>query len=91
MDAREAREKRMKFVDAPRNADWSIAFDGKGYAPDQVTIALLMDIRGWLQAVRSEMAILNRVIHCPHFLGIPDSLRAITKNTAPKKKKKAKN
>jgi len=55
-----------------RNLNWRI---GEGTVTgDQARLAVLMDIRDELQK-------LNRLLSCSNFTGIPDSLRAIRKNT----------
>ncbi len=62
---------RAKFV----NADWDLAnADGKIESWERVGIAVLMDIRDELQK-------LNRLLGCPNFLGMPQTLREIQKNT----------
>jgi len=49
---------------------------------EQVTVAVLMDIR-------DELKRLNAAIYCPNFVAIPRTLRRISANTA-KPRKKAK-
>jgi hypothetical protein len=58
------------------NAMWTIDMPPTGTMPfGGAQLAVLMDIRDALQA-------LNRVLHCPNFLGIPKVLRDIRLNTA---------
>ena len=62
------------------NTDWTIwqNEDGK-YHWDQVRVAVLMDIR-------QELRKLNQLLACDNFSSIPESLRAIAKNTKRKPK-----
>ena len=60
------------------NADWSLPDICQTW--EQVQVAVLMDIR-------RELVKLNGVLACPRFLGIPDALDAIRRNTVKRKKK----
>jgi len=66
-----------------RNREWALPTNQTG-APETwqaVEIAVLMD-------VREELQNLNRLLRCPNFLEIPDTLRGIRRNTAKKSKSK---
>jgi hypothetical protein len=66
-----------------KNGDWSIKPDASGsYSYDQAQLAVLMDIR-------DELHRLNALLHCHSFVGIPNTLKRISRNTAkPRKKNK---
>jgi hypothetical protein len=67
---------RKQFLDI----DWDLANDkGEMGTWERVSIALLMDIR-------RELKILNRLLACPNFLGIPHTLKRIATNTEKKKR-----
>lgn len=55
-----------------RNVDWGLWKGDGGYATEEVTHALLMDIREELRA-------LNRLLSCPNFTEMPATLRTIAK------------
>lgn len=74
------------MIDRTRpDVNWEIAFpNGEVPTWERVSIAVLMDIR-------RELKRLNAAIYCDNFLGIPQDLRQIRRNTAkPRKKKPAK-
>lgn len=55
-----------------KNKDWAlpVAESGKIATWDAVKIAVLMDIRDELQKM-------NALLHCPNFVGIPQTLKRI--------------
>jgi hypothetical protein len=62
------------------NVEWETM--AEGFTWEQVGIEVLMDIR-------SELQTLNRLLHCPNFTGIPQTLRSI-RRSMPTRKRKAK-
>lgn len=73
-----------KWVDSTHCQDWSWRLyesDGGGFQSDQVTHALLMDIR-------RELKRLNNVLQCPNFMAVPAKLDQIAKNTRKRRKPK---
>lgn len=63
------------------NSMWQIFQTDNGkYTNDQVTLAVLMDIR-------EQLATLNRLLACPNFTGIPETLRQIRRNTIKKRRR----
>ena len=63
-----------------KNTEWSLPDLGETVTVDQAQLAVLMDIRDELQR-------LNALFNCSNFLAIPHTLRAIEKNTRPKRKR----
>lgn len=66
-----------------KNSTFSLADDkGNIGSWEKVGIAVMMDIRDELQT-------LNRLLACPNFTGMPETLRQIRRNTAnlPKQKR----
>ena len=64
------------------NVDWTIAeADGTVPSWERAGIAVLMDIR-------RELRRLNRLLACPNFTSIPNTLRQIRRNTTRKTRKK---
>jgi hypothetical protein len=70
------------------NFNWNLpeptpSTDGswKHYSWESINAALLMDLRDELQR-------LNQLLQCPAFVGIPERLREIARNTTPKKRSK---
>jgi hypothetical protein len=61
------------------NVSWSLPPSGS-VSFDAAQLAVLMDIREELQR-------LNRVMQCQNTLDIPNILRTIRKNTAPRRRK----
>lgn len=73
-----------KFVrsDHCRDWDWQLwQEDNGGFGNDQVTHAILMDIR-------RELRRLNNVIQCTNFIRIPAVLDEIKRNTKKRKRPK---
>jgi len=67
-----------------RNVNWWVAEeDGTVPSWDRAAVAVLMDIR-------DELQILNRLLACPNFTGIPETLRTIARHTKRKKKPRLK-
>lgn len=68
-----------------KNGNWALPTnpDGRLKLWEHVPIAVLMDIRDELQK-------LNALLHCHNFVGIPQTLRAIKKNTTKTRKRKPK-
>lgn len=63
-----------------KDTDWQIYQTDEGkYNNEQVSHALLMDIRGQLQR-------LNMLLHCQNFQDIPAKLERIARQTKRKKK-----
>ena len=67
-----------------KDYNWAIGTNENGTTPpDDATLAVLMD-------VRDELKVLNGLLRCPNFLGIPASLTRISRNTAkPKRSRNA--
>jgi hypothetical protein len=68
-----------------KNANWVIG-DGKSrtVSSEDAALSVLMDVRDELQT-------LNRLLHCPNFLGVPAVLRNVAMNTKripPRKRKR---
>ena len=66
-----------------KDANWNLSDPIRW---DQVPMALLMDIRDELRAVRNALDPLHR-LNCPDFLRIPRTLGAIKTNTTKAKRK----
>ena len=67
-----------------KNINWNLEEGTNSVHSTTATNALLMDIRDELQE-------LNRILHCQNFLGIPNKLEQIRRNTAkPKRRRPAK-
>jgi len=67
-----------------KNGNWNIRANAENRVCwEGVHAALLMDIRDELQT-------LNRLLACPNFIGIPQTLRKIAKNTTKPRKRKVK-
>ena len=66
-----------------QNEEWQLG-NAKGEIGtwERVGIAVLMDIR-------RELRTLNRLLSCPHFTGMPHTLREIARNTKKRPTKKA--
>jgi hypothetical protein len=64
--------------------EWNLA-DNAGNVEtwERVQIAVMMDIRRELQS-------LNRLLACPNFTGIPETLRQIKRNTTKPRKRASK-
>ncbi len=63
-----------------KDIDWTVAEeDGRVPTWERVIVAVLMD-------VRDELKRLNTLLYCHNFTGIPQTLRAIRKNTTKKKR-----
>lgn len=66
-----------------KNQDWRLATNLDGTVPiTHVQTAVLMDIRDELQR-------LNSLLHCYRFIGIPNQLEKIVRNTAKRRRKKS--
>ncbi|MFA5901032.1 MAG: hypothetical protein WC829_18180 [Hyphomicrobium sp.] len=65
-----------------KNGNWNLgAANSEGRVTfDQITVAVLMDIRDELQK-------LNRLLHCPDFMAIPSKLDAIHKKIPARKRR----
>jgi hypothetical protein len=62
------------------NVDWDLSTPSGNIASwEQVSIAVLMDIR-------RELRTLNALLACPNFATIPRTLRIISRNTAKRRK-----
>jgi len=73
-----------KWVRSDHCRDWNWQLyesDGGGFQSEQVTHALLMDIR-------EELKRLNRVLQCPNFIAVPAKLDKIERNTRKRRKKR---
>ena len=65
------------------NAQWDLwESDDNLYSPDQVLLAVMMDIR-------AEIRRLNSVLQCPNFISVPSKLDQIARNTKRRKKPRA--
>lgn len=71
-----------------KDIDWTVAeADGSVPTWERASIAVLMDIRDELRRIAVQNT--DRTLRCPNFLAIPETLRAIRRNTAkPRKRKK---
>lgn len=71
-----------------KDADWDLPKDQTGTIKswDFVRLALLMDIRDELRAIRSSLSVLR----CRNFLRVPAKLDRIGRNTERKQRAKAK-
>ena len=63
-----------------KNVDWELPDKLSDW--EQANTAVLMDIR-------AELQMLNKLLGCSNFTGIPDTLHRIARNTAKPKRKKA--
>lgn len=63
-----------------KDQDWNLPDGALSY--DGAAVALLMDIRDELRAVKQKLEILN----CPNFVDIPRKLDRIRRNTTKKKR-----
>lgn len=69
-----------------KNVNWSLPAgvqshtSGMEHQPLSIQISLLMDIRDELQQ-------LNAVFACPNFIGMPATLRTISRKLTPRKRK----
>ncbi len=70
-----------------KDQEWALADDinqsGNVAGLTRRAVAVLMDIR-------SELQQLNGLLRCPNFLSMPGELRAIRRNTATRRRRKAK-
>lgn len=67
-----------------KDAAWSVnQIPGRpsSISTADATLSVLMDIR-------DELKLLNGIIRCPNFLGMPITLRTIEKNTKKRRKKR---
>lgn len=64
-----------------KNVAWPVPRNDGTVGTDDMSLAVLMDIRDELQT-------LNRLLACPNFVGIPATLRRIDRNTAKPRKKR---
>lgn len=73
-----------------KDVAWTLTPDANGnYSFDAVQTALLMDLRDELKAIRLELQRMNGVVQCSNTIAIPRILRAIQRNTAKPRVKKA--
>lgn len=76
-----------------KGMNWAVANnEGKTLSWDEVQVAVLMDLRDELQAMKGVLfAVSNKlsVLQCPNFLAIPHTLKRISRNTAKRKKPRA--
>lgn len=64
-----------------KNNRWTVFLTSTGgYSVESAQLAVLQDIRDELQQ-------LNRLLGCANTIAIPEVLRAIRRNTAPKRRK----
>jgi len=63
-----------------KDYDWNVCRNADGtYSIDLIKVNLLMDIR-------DELKRLNALLNCPHFTGIPTTLRSIRRALPSRKK-----
>lgn len=61
--------------------DWETPESGNGFKWEHVSIEVLMDIR-------DELKRLNSLLHCSNFVGIPRTLRTISRKIPTRRKVK---
>lgn len=63
-----------------KNVSWELDVSAEGtVSPDDAHLAVLMDLRDELQAMKAELVRLNGLLHCQNFIGIPATLRTISR------------
>jgi hypothetical protein len=75
-----------------KNVNWNPGNDeGNAESWERVIVAVLLDLRDELNALRNEFVGLNRIVGCGNAIDIPNILRRIDNNTKKQthKRKKA--
>lgn len=70
-----------------KNGNWNLTEPIPTW--EQAQVAVLMDLRDELIAIRCALQSINSTMRCRNFLSIPAKLDAIQRNTAKPKRKKA--
>lgn len=73
-----------------KDFDWNLlgANENGNYSPETIKMSLLMDIRDEMKLAVRELQAINRIIGCSNFIGIPSTLRGISRKIAKPRKKK---